>query len=434
MKNAIVKLICLTLALAMLLALAGCKKDNEVNTSQPTSSVESTVTSSDTSSETDENSKEDIDTQEDTEIELTPEGVISDIDVNKIKDKDWEVEKPYSDNAKTFKGYTKLTEATVKDLTDTNSYLLLSAPSSILSTVCGEFKYVWDESAEFHPTNIKYKDFEDKILKYMSKSRYEKELLIKNYFAEKDGYLYAFLAIGGGEGSGSEALEATLEKEENGKYTYLVKTAVYYVATESFTYRRVTFVKENGFFVVDTSNYVPIDEVSVKNYTELNETNAKYIIENGLNLANEMKFGCFDMCEVLGFNFNEVDDLQFIPELTYDDDGKYSGQIYFYKTTIKETNFKQKLISFVSEKLYSSLIKSDYLRVKDGYLYKSNNFDDLKDFTWVKEATLQSEKDGKSVYLAKCYSTNTEIGDFKIKATIIKQNGNYVLDSYKKVK
>jgi hypothetical protein len=271
----------------------------------------------------------------------------------------------------------------------------------------------------------------------MSENRYKKEVLRRNYFAEKDGYLYAFVD-GGGSGCGFEALEATLEKEKDGKYTYLVKTAVYDVATEFFSYNRVTIIKENGFFVVDTIDYVPIDEVSVKNYTELNETNAKYIIENGLNLANEIKLCCFVMCDVLGFNFNEVDDLQFIPELTYDDDGKYSGQIYFYKTNIKETNFKQKLISFVSEKLYSSLINSDNIkeniREKDGYIYYNLYWDDTKDFIWVKEVALQSEKDGKSVYLAKCHSTNSETGDFDVKATIIKQNGNYVLDSYKRVK
>ena len=433
MKNIIVKLLCLTLVLAMLLALAGCKKGEEVNTSQPTSSVESTVTSSDTTSETDENLEEDTDTEAE-ENEKYPERVIADIDINKIKDKDWQVMESFSDYDKTFKGYSKLNETVVKDLTDNNNnfyYALSIEPSVILRMLFGDFKYSYVESAELHPTNLKYKDFENKILQYMSKNRFKKEVLSRNFFAEKDGYLYAFLDGGGGD-CGYEALEATLEKEKDGKYTYLVKTALHYTACDFFTYDRVTIVKENGLFVVDTIEDVSVEEVSVKNYTELNETNAKYIIENGLNLENEMKLGCFDMCDVLGFDFYEVDELQFIPELTYDDDGVYSGQIHFYKTNIKETSFKQKLISYVSEKFYSST-KSDYIRAKNGYIYINDRWD-LKDFIWVKEATLQTEKGGKNVYLAKCHSTNYEIGDFYVKATIIKQNGNYVLDSCERVK
>ena len=430
MKNIIVKLLCLTLALAMLLALAGCKKGEEVNSSQPTSSVESTDTSSDTTSETDENLEEDTNVEEDAEEnEEYPERVIADIDVNKIKDKDWQVMESFSDYDKTFKGYSKLNEAAVKVLTEENlnfDVALHIEPSVILRILFGDFKYSYVESAELNPTNLKYKDFENKILKYMSKNRYKKEVLSRNYFAEKDGYLYAFVD-GGGSGEGFEALEATLEKEKDGKYTYLVKTAVYDVATEFFSYYRVTIIKENGLFVFDTCESVPVEEISVKSYTKLTKDNAKYIIENGLNIENEIMLLWGEMCELVGIDSFETDCENYITE-----EQKNGEEITFYKTNINETSFKQKLISYVSEKFYSSIM-SNYFRLKDGYIYEIEK-NDSKDFIWVKEATLQTEKGGKSVYLAKCHSTNYKIGDFDVKATIIKQNGNYVLDSCERVK
>jgi hypothetical protein len=295
-----------------------------------------------------------------------------------------------------------------------------------------EPRYLWGTSTDsFSETNMNIcfshnKDFENKILKYMSKNRYKKEVLSRNYFAEKDGYLYAFVD-GGGSGCGFEVLEATLEKEKDGKYTYLVKTAVYDVVTEFFSYYRVTIVKENGLFVIDTIESVPVEEISVKNHTELNKTNAKYIIENGLNIENEIKLLKCEMCELVGIDSSKMDSENYITEAQ-----KNGEEITFYKTNINETSFKQKLLPYVSEKFYSSIM-SNYFRFKDGYIYEIEKTDS-KDFIWVKEATLQSEKDGKSVYLAKCHSTNSETGDFDVKATIIKQNGNYVLDSYKRVK
>jgi hypothetical protein len=100
---------------------------------------------------------------------------------------------------------------------------------------------------EYWKTNVKYKDFKNQLLKYVSKSKVE----FFDVFEQKDGYLYMSPCEGGG--MCTDVLDAKLINEKNGKYEYKVKCldSTYDEAIDEY-YVKVTIVKQNGVYVLDS--------------------------------------------------------------------------------------------------------------------------------------------------------------------------------------
>jgi hypothetical protein len=103
------------------------------------------------------------------------------------------------------------------------------------------------DGVEFWKTNVKYKDFKNQLLKYVSKTKVE----FFDVFEQKDGYLYMSPCEGGG--MCTDVLDAKLINEKNGKYEYKVKCldSTYDEAIDEY-YVKVTIVKRNGVYVLDS--------------------------------------------------------------------------------------------------------------------------------------------------------------------------------------
>jgi hypothetical protein len=105
----------------------------------------------------------------------------------------------------------------------------------------------YDIDVELWKTNVKYKDFKNQLLKYVSKTKVE----FFDVFEQKDGYLYMSPCEGGG--MCTDVLDAKLINEKNGKYEYKVKCldSTYDEAIDEY-YVKVTIVKQNGVYVLDS--------------------------------------------------------------------------------------------------------------------------------------------------------------------------------------
>jgi hypothetical protein len=171
MKNKIMKMLSMLMVLAMLVVMAGCANGgNTDNNSTPTTSVNSTVTSSETESEPEESDEEETDEED---------------------------EKYYVADG----GYTEITTANAQmiiyNYLDLQSCCESNGPAALLGYlgIVKDFKIYEDEIITIKPTsykktNVKYADYKNKLLTYMSQKRMEEYYLGDGLCTEKDGYLY----------------------------------------------------------------------------------------------------------------------------------------------------------------------------------------------------------------------------------------------------
>jgi hypothetical protein len=208
MKKVLLKSLSLFIMLALTLTFAGCVNGgNTENSSLPTNSVNSTVTSSDNQ------------LNEDT--------------VKEIVSNYYDLLAHYNGSFEDFVDFFNLVDE-------------LKVDSKTTMTVKNE-KY--DIDVELWKTNVKYKDFKNQLLKYVSKSMAEEVFLRKDSFAEKDGYLY--IAPYDGGCMSVDVLDAELLQETNGKYEYKLKCLDdAHDEVRKFD-AKATIVKQNGVFVVD---------------------------------------------------------------------------------------------------------------------------------------------------------------------------------------
>jgi hypothetical protein len=156
-----------------------------------------------------------------------------------------------------FKGYDKLNDDIAKAIVY-NYYNMLAHYYGSTEDYVDFFNLVDElklnqkdkitvEDMEYWKTNVKYKDFKNQLLKYVSKTKVE----FFDVFEQKDGYLYMSPCEGGG--MCTDVLDAKLINEKNGKYEYKVKCldSTYDEAIDEY-YVKVTIVKQNGVYVLDS--------------------------------------------------------------------------------------------------------------------------------------------------------------------------------------
>ena len=324
-----------------------------------------------------------------------------------------------------FKGYDKLNDITVRNIIGE----FLDVKYSMTGDSCGLIDcvvdYPWDfddtktyetEYETLLKTNVKYKDFVNGALRYMTKERFEKDFLATNFYKEKNGYLYSISL--GATGYSCDVLDVAFEKEVNGKYTYIAKCGFNDINSYSLCYYKVNIVKVNGKYVVDSLEAVDEKEISLKNHNKLNDNTVKYIIENGINIKTELETTQYVMLNHLLPSFEKNNSTKKVE----------IGETTFYDTKIKYADFTKAILPFVSQKYFNSIKTDSFKEIKNN-LYVAE-FDEWMYSTVVLDATLENDSNGEYKYLAKCYSASYEIGCFYINATIVKENGKYVLDSY----
>lgn len=117
--------------------------------------------------------------------------------------------------------------------------------------------------SELRKTNIKYEEFKEKLLSYMSLNRFE---TFTNGFEEKDGYLYTLPL--GATGYSFEPYEIELKEKNDNHYVYIVKAISREVELiEEYT-TEATLVKENGKIVLDSYEHIQVENISFDVRTE----------------------------------------------------------------------------------------------------------------------------------------------------------------------
>jgi hypothetical protein len=397
------------MVLAMLVVMAGCANGgNTDNNSALTSSVNSTVTNTDNqlNEETDEEETDEEETDEEDEKYYVADG-----------------------------GYTEITTANAQmiiyNYLDLQSCCESNGPAALLGYlgIVKDFKIYEDEIITIKPTsykktNVKYADYKNKLLTYMSQKRMEEYYLGDGLCTEKDGYLY--ICDAGASGYSFGAFSTTFLKEENGVYTYLVTCELDEMGDVGNCYIKANIIKENGMYVLDSYEYIQRKDTLFKGYDKLNNTTAAAIIENYLVLKNSKH------ADICGFIEDLVDvEVQLNENKTIET--KWGTRL---KSNIKYKDFEKAALKYMSKTRFKNDIMKDGTIVeKDGYLY-TQGFGASGEGVGVLKVKLQNKKNGKYEYLANCksYFYDDIEEDFKVKAIIIKQNGVYVLDSYEVVK
>jgi hypothetical protein len=207
MKKVLLKSLSLFIILALTLTFAGCANGgNTENSSLPTNSVNSTVTSSDNQ------------LNEDT--------------VKEIVSNYYDLLAHYNVSSEEFVDFFNLVDELKLD------------PKTTITVKSEEY----DIDVELWKTNVKYDDFKNQLLKYVSESMAE-EAFLKQSLTEKDGYLY--IAPYDGGCMSVDVLDAELLKETDGKYEYKLKCLDdAHDEVREFD-AKATIVKQSGVFVVD---------------------------------------------------------------------------------------------------------------------------------------------------------------------------------------
>ena len=109
------------------------------------------------------------------------------------------------------------------------------------------------DGIELWKTNIKYNDYKEKLLRYMSLNCFEK--FSSTSFVEKDGYLYTI--PGGASGYSFDIYDAKLKEQDDKCSVYIVK-AVFLGPADEPGYKDIeaTIVKENERYVLDSYKYI----------------------------------------------------------------------------------------------------------------------------------------------------------------------------------
>lgn len=101
-------------------------------------------------------------------------------------------------------------------------------------------------------TNIKYNDFKNALLTYMSLNCFEK--FVSNSFVEKEGYLYTEPA--GASGFSYDIRNAKLKDQHNNYYVYVVEATCDEPGGPTYSNIEAVIIKENGRYVLDTFNEI----------------------------------------------------------------------------------------------------------------------------------------------------------------------------------
>lgn len=414
MKINFIKLLCMALILALMLAFVGCKNaEDKTDSSTPTSSAVDTESTNDTAS-----TEEDLDQEDEETDEKETDEDDYDIDAD-----EYEIDLFDKGSCKT------LTESTAWDIVDQVLYMeecLMEDTERFLLQLGmdDEIKYYYGEPApqdtDFLNTMISYEPFKNKLLTYMSENYFKSSIFNDTkYFVEFEGDLYTGPIKGNGKYESLEKMNFV--EESNGKYKYAG-------IIESPEKRGVfiTISKEKGIYVLDSIETVAMEEVAFKGYDKLNNTTAAAIIENYLVLKN---YKHADICGFIEYLVNV--EVQLNENKTCETKG---GTLL--KSNIKYKDFEKAALKYMSKTRFKNdIMKDGTIAEKDGYLY-TEAFGASGEGFEVLKVKLEKEKDGKYTYLAKCVNIFYEDTrtNFEAKATIIKQNGVYVLDSIEEIK
>jgi hypothetical protein len=158
---------------------------------------------------------------------------------------------------------------------------------------------------------------------------------------------------------------------------------------------------------------------------QLNEAAAKEIVSNYYDLLAHYNVSSEKFVDF----FNLVDELKFDPKTTITvKSEEYDIDVELWKTNVKYDDFKNQLLKYVSESMAEEAFLKQSLTEKDGYLYIAP-YDGGCMSVDVLDAELLKETDGKYEYKLKCLDdAHDEVRKFDAKATIIKQNGVFVVD------
>jgi hypothetical protein len=158
---------------------------------------------------------------------------------------------------------------------------------------------------------------------------------------------------------------------------------------------------------------------------QLNEDTVKEIVSNYYDLLAHYNVSSEDFVDF----FNLVDELKFDPKTTITvKSEEYDIDVELWKTNVKYDDFKNQLLKYVSESMAEEAFLKQSLTEKDGYLYIAP-YDGGCMSVDVLDAELLKETDGKYEYKLKCLDdAHDEVRKFDAKATIVKQNGVFVVD------
>lgn len=189
-------------------------------------------------------------------------------------------------------------------------------------------------------------------------------------------------------------------------------------------------IKNNG---IELNNNDLNDENIVQNDTknededkveqELDEKIAGFIIENYLDLQGRKEGSYVSLLEELKI----VDEVNIDLEetITISDGRKLC------KTNIKYNEFKDALLTYMSSKIFEEFIDNSFVE-NNGYLYTEPAGASGYSFD-VYNVKLKEKTDKYLVYevKAECLGPGDLPEYYDIESTIVKENGKYVLDSYK---
>lgn len=162
-----------------------------------------------------------------------------------------------------------------------------------------------------------------------------------------------------------------------------------------------------------------------KVHQELDEDLARFITENYLDLEGRKAGDYRGFLEYLKL----VDEVKMNSEETI----TISDGFKLWKTNIKYSDYKAKLLKYMSANCFEQFSSNGFAE-KDGYLYTVPGGASGYSYDTY-DAKLKEQNDKYSVYKVKaeCYGPSDQPEYYDIEATIIKENGRYVLDSYKDI-
>ena len=270
----------------------------------------------------------------------------------------------------------------------------------------------------YYKTDVKYDDFQTKMLKYMSKECMKEEFL--QYVQEIDGMLYVVST--GGSGTYYTIKSMDLKSQKNNKYTYNVKaTRRQEDDGEVFSSNFMAeIIKQNDNYVVDK---VVFDDEKVDTEDELvftkeDEEYTKSIIEKYYKLIEKKEEETASMLTELGLQAYTVQDPDYVP------DGyiEYPNGEYMW-TGIKYKDFYGIMLNYVSESVLKNKF-NEFIEYKDG-LYINQKMDVPMEYN-IKSMILQEKFENECTYLVTI--NNSKKDDvYTEEITLKRGNGDFVI-------
>ena len=237
-------------------------------------------------------------------------------------------------------------------------------------------------------TNEKYEKVEQKYGEIFTDKALEN--VLSKRFANVDGILY--ISYGGATGWGITNVEVEKINEKDGELTY--RASYNDMGIEGFIdEKRQTcefkIRKVNEAYRISETNYLNLDKEEIDNSKELGSEEAKKTMQGYLNIFGA-KFG--SPARVL-----TTDEIKLISSYS-EIDGKADKNNYI-SSKIKYSDFKNKMLEYMTEKLFEEMSGSNYKNV-NGMLYIADIGASGKSFK-IEEIELISEEDDKCKYRIK---------------------------------